>query len=172
MYYKWDNYLSDLENLTAAADVVVAGFGAHPASWGQWSYGRFHAEARRVADVLCRRSRAKPVLFYGAPAWPKAKLVENFRATNARLAAFNGLSVAALQAACEAQRAAQRRDAAAAAGERRAAVPLVNSFGLSSGNLKLSKDDAHYDGSFVVAELAHQVLRQMCAEPGTAHDAL
>ena len=205
VYYRWDNYLENLERFSAGADIVVAGFGAHPASWGQWSYAKFATESERVAKILCRRSAKKPVLFYGSPAWPKAKLVENFRATNARLAAFNGLAIKAIQDECEAARAVQQEQekgaaphananagaggdgstaaaaesadggggagAAAPLHDRTIGVPLVNFFELSSAQLKLSKDGAHYDGSVVVAQLAHEVLERACADPG-APDAL
>ena len=103
LYYKWDSYLDQIAQNSAEADVVIAGYGSHPASWGQWTFERFGKETReRVAPVLCHNSalEGKAVVWYGCPAWPKPKLVENFRATNQRLGLFNGIAARIIHEEC------------------------------------------------------------------------
>lgn len=171
-YYKWDSYLDDLATNAAAADVVIAGFGSHPASWGQWSYQKFVERSNAVARTLCREAvtKGKPVIYYGCPSWPKPKLVENFRATNMRLGIFNALAVAAIERECKAQMAASPKYsnvdvAALSIADEAFPVQFVDFFELSQGMLKHSKDGSHYDGTIVAATLAHRMLDVLCPEP-------
>eukprot|EP01065_Artemidia_motanka_P017037 TRINITY_DN20606_c0_g1_i1.p1 TRINITY_DN20606_c0_g1~~TRINITY_DN20606_c0_g1_i1.p1 ORF type:complete len:539 (+),score=126.93 TRINITY_DN20606_c0_g1_i1:42-1619(+) len=139
--YRLDSYLDELPRL-ADPDVLILGYGAHPASWGQWSYADFGKRVDRVADALCRR-RGRTVWF-GAPAWPKGKPshVRNFRVTNPRLGIFNALSRRALRR-CE-------------------SVRHADFFSMSFPQLRLSKDGAHYDKSVVMSVLVDMLLEQVC----------
>jgi hypothetical protein len=183
--YRWDSYLDALQAAGAAnasalpdatdaiaPDVLVAGYGSHPASWGQWSFRTFAARTRRIAAALCAAAaRGTPVVWYGAPAWPKPKLVDNFRATNQRLALFNGIALAALEAECAAARPAAvdvelirpgGSDTSAQAGGGRRVLRVVDFFGMTSSVMKLSKDGSHYDGTVVAPTLAHAIFSSLC----------
>jgi hypothetical protein len=165
VYYRWDSYLDDLAANAAKADIVVAGFGSHPASWGQWTFQMFLDRAERIAAVLCRHATAlrKPVVYYGCPAWPKAKLVDNFRATNQRLGVFNGLASHAIARRCPVRRG--NATAPTAGG----AVALADFYGISTGMLRRSKDGAHFDGTVVMPTLIHGMMQQLCAAPPADH---
>lgn len=164
-YYTWDSYLDDIAANADKADVVIAGFGSHPASWGQWSFAKFATRSAEIAKVLCTEGhvKRKPVLFYGCPAWPKMKLVDNFRATNQRLAAFNGMAVAAIERECNNVMAAATAAKGGvhrpvAVGDPAFPVRIIDFFEQSTGLMKQSKDGSHYDGTIVVATLAHDML--------------
>ena len=89
--------------------------------------------ARMICDRL-RRNASKRIVWYGAPAWPKMKPDDNFRVTNLRLHLFNAMADDAMKTSC--------------------GVPVLNFFGISWPQLKLSRDGAHYDGTVVMATLA------------------
>ena len=147
LFYKWDSYLEKIEAHTEGADVVIAGFGSHPASWGQWTFRQYAREIVRIVKHLCLlKSKGVTVVWYGAPAWPKPKTVDNFRATNGRLGLFNAIALSAFQNSCRAE---HRPD-------------FVDFFELSHGLLKASKDSAHYDGSVVMPVLAQMILTKVC----------
>jgi hypothetical protein len=118
--FLWDPYLEALRNepsrrqyiIAAGFDVLVFGLGAWPASFGQWSMGKFHMAMRQVAATLVKLERARdeeeeeeaarsgapppsapPLPFLsiwaGSPAWPKPRKMPGFRITNYRLGVFN-----------------------------------------------------------------------------------
>jgi hypothetical protein len=159
-YYVWDSYLDELAANAAKADIVIAGFGSHPASWGQWTFAQFEQRVGKIARVLCEEAvvKRKPVLYYGCPAWPKMKLVDNFRATNQRLAAMNGIAAVAIERECRASLQRQGRPSNVDLGQPNFPVRFVDFFEMSTAMLKHSKDGSHYDGSVVVSTLAHEML--------------
>jgi hypothetical protein len=176
---------------SVADDVVIAGYGSHPASWAQWTFETFYNESTRIATALCtaaavemdarnrssdrsRRRRRREFIWYGAPAWPKPKLVDNFRATNLRLGLFNSIAVAALQRECTVRRGVPLHylgpsssppphDASSIATTgtrtRPFAVHVLDLYALATPVLKHSKDGSHFDGTNVVATLADWIFR-------------
>ena len=100
-----------------------------------------HRHMLGVAEVLCRRKGE--TVWFGSPAWPKGKpaSVDNFRVTNARLGIFNRIARDALSMCTR--------------------IRHLDFFQISLGQLKLSKDGAHYDKSVVMptfVDLLHEAL--------------
>ena len=119
-------FLEDLKSVVLD-DVLFIGFGAHPASWGQWTFQKMKDHMAKVADALCERRG--PTVWFGAPAWPKAKSasVANWRVTNPRLGIFNRLAETAIRS------------------RNCSGIRIVDAFSMSLPQLKLSRDGAHYD---------------------------
>ncbi len=165
--YVWDSYLANIsrsmifeESTMAETDVIVVGMGAHAASWGQWTLRKYHSEMVRIARTLCGRlpgpsssgspgsnSHGRVVVWYGAPAWPKHKSVENFRATNLRLGAFNAIAEQVLRSVCSLSSVKLR---------------FVDFFHMTYSVPQLSKDGAHYDKSIVAPTVAAAVAAASC----------
>jgi hypothetical protein len=143
------------------ADVVIAGMGAHAASWGQYSLAKYRREMVRIGEMVCKgpfatslvpsdvgRLKKRAVVWYGSPAWPRhKKAVENFRATNLRLSAFNSIAQRTLIEQCEHSHVQLR---------------LVDFFHMTYGVPHLSKDGAHYDKSIVAPTIAASLAAALC----------
>jgi hypothetical protein len=166
-----DTKNDSLEN----ADIFVAGLGHHPASWGQWTFQEYFEKSKKIASRLCWfvKNKRKKVFWYGAPAWPKAKLVNNFRGTNQRLALFNGLMLNHLKTECEEKRnvnlvltssgsgKSQKEEKIQQKRSENDVLYLVDFFGITSPVMKHSKDGSHFDGTVVSSTCAHQVFRNL-----------
>lgn len=169
--YEWDNYLSNIsrtvaktleESPTGRTVVVVAGMGAHPASWGQHSYTQYSNEMQRVAHVFLRALRAHPrlrIAWYGAPAWPKPKSFDNFRITNIRLGLFNYLALEQLEgvvvAALNKENSTHPQQAGVVGFAPR--LTTVDFFGMTLPVLKWSIDGSHFDKSMVMAAMVQDI---------------
>eukprot|EP00754_Rhynchopus_humris_P007046 Rhum_TRINITY_DN13311_c0_g1::Rhum_TRINITY_DN13311_c0_g1_i3::g.58965::m.58965 len=141
--YTADMFLEDLKSIVLD-HVLFIGFGAHPASWGQWTFQKMKDHMSKVADALCERKG--PTVWFGAPAWPKAKSasVANWRVTNPRLGIFNRLAEAAIR----------HRNCSG--------VQIVDAFSMSLPQLKLSRDGAHYDKTVVMGTFVDLLLKALC----------
>eukprot|EP00760_Papus_ankaliazontas_P005307 PhM_4_TR12499/c0_g2_i1/m.50045 len=147
MSYAWDNYLEHLDSSLNKADLVIAGFGAHPASWGQWTYEKMSSVVHGLVSKMCRHANEHPtkaIVWYGAPAWPKLKPDDNFRVTNARLTEFNKFAMDEIAMQCPEK------------------ISVIDFFTLSLPQLKLSKDGAHYDGTVVMSGFVDLLWSAVC----------
>eukprot|EP01062_Namystynia_karyoxenos_P041654 TRINITY_DN30376_c0_g1_i1.p1 TRINITY_DN30376_c0_g1~~TRINITY_DN30376_c0_g1_i1.p1 ORF type:complete len:496 (+),score=92.99 TRINITY_DN30376_c0_g1_i1:92-1579(+) len=131
----WDPYLEHARAVARLppADALVLGFGAWPASFGQWLHSRY--------DTFV--GGWKVVVWVGSPAWPKPRRdTKGFRITNARLGLWNHLSRMHFQSA---------------------GLSTADIFTLSWVLPKMHRGDGmHYDNSVVLYAAAERLLPLVC----------
>eukprot|EP01065_Artemidia_motanka_P022872 TRINITY_DN27100_c0_g1_i1.p1 TRINITY_DN27100_c0_g1~~TRINITY_DN27100_c0_g1_i1.p1 ORF type:complete len:497 (+),score=102.52 TRINITY_DN27100_c0_g1_i1:67-1557(+) len=141
----WDPYLQKLADLPRS-DTLVLGFGAWPASFGQWKHSKYEAETGRLAEQAAQLVSAgtfRRVIWVGSPAWPKPRRdTKGFRITNMRLGLWNSLS---------------RRHFLGAG------HLVADIFALSWPHVKLHRGDGmHYDNSVVLWAAVDVLLPLAC----------
>jgi hypothetical protein len=127
-------------------DVVIVGFGQHPASKEHWTMDKYRGSvAAKAKKVQQYRDAGVTVVWYGAPQYPHTTngypvVVRDWR-TDARLELFNEIAFAAMK---ELQ------------------VSVVDAFAATTVMSHTSPDQAHYS-NFVCAELVNIVFDAVCA---------
>jgi hypothetical protein len=153
--YADDLFLTRIGQKLRGYDVVIAGFGQHPASKEHWKFDRYAAavdarmeELKKIAKGGTQGSASPPlVVWVTAPHYPHTRagypvVVRDWR-TDARLALFNNVSAAAA---------------------RRAGFAVLDAFAISDAFMHSSPDQAHFS-NFVAAEFVRMLFSILVARP-------
>lgn len=136
-----DLFLNRIKHKLQGYDVVIAGFGQHPASKEHWRFDKYaHAVQERMSHLKKVAPSPSSVIWYAAPHYPHTRAgypvaVRDWR-TDARLELFNNCSVAAA---------------------RENGFLTLDSFAISDAFAHTSPDQAHFS-NFVAVEFVRMLF--------------
>eukprot|EP00760_Papus_ankaliazontas_P021316 PhM_4_TR18672/c0_g1_i1/m.71152 len=159
--FQWDPYLKilsdELRLLLGSYDVIVFGFGAWPASFGQWDLAKYLQYTSQLFDRITREMKQQThlkVFWAASPAWPKPRYgTEGFRITNTRLGLWNGLTRRLLNHQKMQQQSNNNNNY----------IRVLDFFEISWPHIKLHRGDGmHYDHSVVLYGAIDMILSEVC----------